>query len=145
MQKPENTSKHSTPHPMQQYGKGINVVGGPSKVKVIIGDEERLVDQYKIVATWLNPKDPNKPTYAFPLSVIVRTLEKNGVFPNTALEAIRIKTKSIYKKCRELKIYDNRPNNPFTLLAWYQEGNWLPVEHPEAKKLMNEKPKTYAT
>lgn len=143
MQNLENTSKHSTPHPMQQHGKGINITGGPAKVKVVIGDEERIVDQYKIVATWLNPKDPKKPTYSFPLSMIVRTLEINGIFPKTSLEAIRIKTKSIYKKCSDLKIYDNRPNNPFTVLAWYQDGTWLPVEHPEAIKLMAEKPKTY--
>lgn len=145
MQNTQNTSKQSTPHHKQQHGKGFNIVGGPAKVKVMIGDEERLVDRFKVVATWLSPKDETKPTYAFPLSMIVRTLERNGVFPRTDIEAIRIKVKSIISKCSELIIYDNRPNNPYTILAWYQDGTWLPVEHPEAKDLAAKKPQSYAS
>ena len=146
MQNTQNTSKHSTPHHKQQHGKGFLITNSRNtKVKIIVGDEEKLVDRFKVVATWLSPKDVSKPTYAFPLSMIVLTLERNGVFPRTDIEAIRIKVKSIITKCRELIVYDNRPNNPYKILAWYQDGRWLPVEHPEAKDLVAKKPQTYAS
>jgi hypothetical protein len=135
MQDVQNTSAFATPHPMQQHGKGFNIIGGPPKVKVIIGDEEREIDSFKIVATWLKPKNPEKPTYAFPLSLVVRTLEQNGVFPTSPIQAIRIKANQIYRKCSELIIYDNRPNNPYKILAWWQNGQWLPVDHPLAKRV----------
>lgn len=132
----QNQNTITTPHAMQQQGKGF-IITGPDifKVKVIIGDEEREVEKFKMVVKWLNPKDPNKPTYCYTLTMMVRTLEKNGIFPRTAIEAVRISAHRIYKKCEWLKIYDNRPEIPYPILAWWQEGYWLPVEHPMAKSL----------
>lgn len=129
------TTQHTFNHPKNQLGKGIQTDVRIPKVKIILGDEELSVDRYKIVATWKNPSNPSKPTYAFPLGMIVETLLKNGVQVSSPLEAIRIKVKSIYQKCSELKVYDNSPNNPYTLLAWWQDGQWLDVQHPQAKQL----------
>ncbi len=155
MQKPENTTSNATPHPMQQHGKGLEIVGDDlEKIKVIIGDEERLIDPFKIVATWINPKPNKSKTYAYPSSMIVNTLLKKGIKPRSLIEAVRIEAKRLHEKCSELIIYDNRPfmmvdnrkvKNPYQILAWWQDGRWLPVEHPEAKKLAAPKPKTYAS
>ena len=131
-----------TPHQNAQQGKGLNVNfefgsdGLPAgKCRVIVGDEEKIVDAFNVVATWIKPKSPDKPTYAYPVSMILKTLNQQGVRVETLLDAVRIHVKSIYRQCSELKIYDNRPDNPFELLAWYQNGKWIPMHHPDAKKL----------
>lgn len=129
----------NTNHYKNQAGKGLQADVRIKKIKVVIGDTEYEVERYKIVATWKQPIDPNKPTYAFTLSMIVRTLLQNGIQVSTPLEAVRIKVKSIINKCSEIKIYDNTPNNPFPILAWYQDGAWLQVEHPQAKEINNKK------
>lgn len=132
------TAQNNTKRKNKPYGKAINADVRIKKVKIIIGDEEITVDRYKIVATWLNPKDQSKPTYAFTLHMIVETLLQSGINVDTPLQAIRIKVNSIYRKCRELKVYDNSPENPYPILAWWQDGQWLPVAHPDAKKLGNQ-------
>lgn len=131
----QTNSTNNTPHHMQQHGKGFEIINRPpTTVKVNIGDEEREVSCFKIVATWIKPKDPKKPTYVYTVDMILNAFEQKGIFPKTSLSAIKMKVEMIYRECRKLVVYDNRPDNPYQILAWYQDGKWLPVEHPDAKR-----------
>jgi len=133
-------------HPMNQLGKGIEIGNGYEYGTALIvkGEQQIEVPAFKIVATWINPKYPHKPTNAYPVKMIIDTYAKQGIRINDQLQAIRIKTRSIYKKCRELIVYDNTNNSKFPIMAYWQDGYWLEVDHPLSRRFSNPKPITSA-
>jgi hypothetical protein len=111
--------------------KNLEIHNLPPKVQVMLPTSEVVErEQFVIVADWIKPKYPNKPTYAYTLSNMIKNFEAKGYIFENVTDLMVIQIKAILKHCKEVKIYDNRNVLPYPVIAHYMHGIWIKTEHP---------------